>query len=120
MAGCEGHLGGNARHNDSDSRLGGGGGAGAGVEAEGDDEESAGGCADYGEDASPFKAAEETAPTTAPTAVAMAAMRYLTPMPKTRHQDGQDAGQDADEHAYDRHCCGDPQHFYRAAQDEGQ
>ena len=35
------------------------GGAGAGVEVEGDDEESAGSCADCGEDTRPFKAAEE-------------------------------------------------------------
>ena len=57
--GIEGHMGGITRHNDSVSRLGGGGGAGAWVEAEGNDEEAAGSCADCGEDARPFKAAEE-------------------------------------------------------------
>ena len=119
MAGCEGHLGGVARHNDSASRLGGGGGAGAGVEAEGDDEESAGGCADYGEDASPFKSAEERT-YDGSDGSGDGCDEVLNADSQARHQDGQDAGQDADEHAYDRHCCGDPQHFYRAAQDEGQ
>ena len=117
MAGCEGHLGGSARHNVINSGLG--GGTGAGVKAEGDDEESAGGCADYGEDASPFKAAEETAHDCADYS-GDRGNEVLNADSQARHQDGQDAGQDADEHAYDRHCCGDPQHFYRAAQDEGQ
>ena len=115
MAGCEGYLGRSARHNDSDSRLR--GGAGAGVEAEGDDEESAGGCADCGEDARPFKTAEERTydgsdgggdgGDEVPNADA-----------KTRHQHGQNAGQDTDDYADDCHGGGNPQYFCRTAKHE--
>ena len=117
MAGCEGHLGGNARHNDSDSRLGGGGGAGAGVEAEGDDEESAGGCADCSEDTCPFKSAEERTYDGSDSG-GDGGDEVLNAYPQTRHQDSQNAGQDTDDYADDCHGRGNPQYFCRPAQNE--
>ena len=75
--------------------------------------------ADCGEDACAFNAAEETAHNRADYS-GDRGNEVLDADPQTRHQDGQYPGHDADEHAYDRHCCGDPQYFCRAAQDEAQ
>ena len=115
MAWGWGHLRSVAIHNDSGSRLG--GGAGAGVEAEGDDEESAGGCADYGEDASPFKSAEERT-YDGSDGGGDGGDEVLNADAKTRHQYGQNAGQDADDYADDCHGRGNPQYFCRPAQNE--
>ena len=91
--GIEGYLGGVAIHNDSVSRLGGGGGAGAGVESECEDEESAGSCADRSEDAGPFKSAEKRTNDRADGG-GDGGDEVLYADPQTRHQDGQNAGQD--------------------------